>query len=266
VGVSAKELPSGPSVNDIVISNPTGSLVLLLDGEEVLGAKQDRVFDGSVLVPAHSEMQVAVCCVERGRWDGRGRRASFEVSPQVSSPRLRGTMTSVRDRVSERSSQPDVWASVNRSVIDVRATSVTSAMSDAYRSVGNRLDAMTRQVPLGAEQRGAIAFVGGQFAALDWVANTNVYRELHARLVRGYAFDAVSAMEREGGVSAEVPSREDVEVLVRAIAGTPLEHGGPAGAGRRVRGTCAREGGGEPIHVAGLEVWGHVAQVSAVVG
>ena len=267
-GVTAKELPSGPSVNDIVISNPTGSLVLLLDGEEVLGAKQDRVFDGSVLVPAQSEVQVAVCCVERGRWDARGRSGRFSTSPQVSHPRLRGAMTRGRDRSSGRSSQEDVWASVNQSVIEMRATSVTFAMSDAYRSVTDRLDEMTARVPLRPEQRGAIAFVGGRFAALDWVANTNAYAELHARLVRGYAFDAVSTMERDGGVSPNVPSRADVEALARAIAGTPLDDGGAAGAARRMRGVC--EGGDAgahgAIHVTGLEVWGRIAQVSAVAG
>ena len=262
-GAEAKELPTGPSVNDIVISNPTGALVLLLDGEEVLGAQQNRVFDGSVLVPAKSEMQVSVCCVEQGRWDARGRSARFEASPQVSSPRLRGTMTSGRDARSGRSSQAEVWASVSRSVIELRASSVTSAMADAYRSVSNRLEEMTARVPVHAEQRGAIAFLGGRFAALDWVANANVYRELHARLVRGYAFDAVSAMERDGGVSAEVPSRDDVAATVAAIAATALSDGGAAGEARRVRGVCAH---GEVIHVTGLEVWGRIAQVSAVVG
>ena len=43
--------------------------VLLLDGEILSGAKQDRVVRSSVLVGEGSQVVVPVYCVERGRWD-----------------------------------------------------------------------------------------------------------------------------------------------------------------------------------------------------
>src|SRR4051812_26443484 len=54
-GVTVHELTGGASVNDLTISNPTATAVLLYDGEEVLGAQQNRTFDVSVLVGAHSK-------------------------------------------------------------------------------------------------------------------------------------------------------------------------------------------------------------------
>jgi hypothetical protein len=51
-GVVVKELDGGASVNDLVVLNPTDVNVLLYEGEEVLGAQQNRTFDVSVLVPA----------------------------------------------------------------------------------------------------------------------------------------------------------------------------------------------------------------------
>src|SRR4051812_44578122 len=68
-GVSVKELPGGASVNDLVVHNPTGLPVLLFEGEEVLGAQQNRTFDISVLVAANSTLEVPVSCVEQRRWD-----------------------------------------------------------------------------------------------------------------------------------------------------------------------------------------------------
>src|SRR5947208_1932508 len=56
-GVTIKELDGGASVNDLVVSNPTGFPVLLFEGEEVLGAQQNRTFDVSVLVAAHSSLR-----------------------------------------------------------------------------------------------------------------------------------------------------------------------------------------------------------------
>ena len=49
LGVTIKELEAGASVRDLVVANPTSLPVLLFEGEEVLGAQQNRTFDVSVL-------------------------------------------------------------------------------------------------------------------------------------------------------------------------------------------------------------------------
>jgi len=42
--------------------------VLLLDGEELVGAKQNRILNASILAPAEADMLLPVSCVEAGRW------------------------------------------------------------------------------------------------------------------------------------------------------------------------------------------------------
>src|ERR1700735_2144142 len=49
-GVTVKELDGGASVNDLIVHNPLDAPVLLYEGEEVLGAQQNRTFDASALV------------------------------------------------------------------------------------------------------------------------------------------------------------------------------------------------------------------------
>src|SRR3954466_9328288 len=60
LGVSIKELETMASVNDLLVVNPLDKPVLLYEGEEVLGAQQNRTFDVSVLVAARSQLQVPV--------------------------------------------------------------------------------------------------------------------------------------------------------------------------------------------------------------
>ena len=55
-----------PETEEIV--NEGELSVLLLDGEELLGAKQNRVLNLTILVPAHQTCVVPVSCVESGRW------------------------------------------------------------------------------------------------------------------------------------------------------------------------------------------------------
>lgn len=88
-GATVKELGSGARVNDLVVHNPLDVPVLLYEGEEVLGARQDRTFDVSVLVAAASVLQLPVSCVEAGRWDGGRHDEAFSPAPQTANPQLR---------------------------------------------------------------------------------------------------------------------------------------------------------------------------------
>src|SRR3954454_191829 len=54
-GASVKGLDAHASVNDLLVLNPTPTPVLVYEGEEVLGAQQNRTFDVSVLVPAGTQ-------------------------------------------------------------------------------------------------------------------------------------------------------------------------------------------------------------------
>jgi hypothetical protein len=89
LGALVKELDSGASVRELLVENPTDQPVLIFEGEEVLGAQQNRTFDVSVLVGAGARARVPVSCVEAGRWDGTRHAERFEPAPQTADPGLR---------------------------------------------------------------------------------------------------------------------------------------------------------------------------------
>ena len=104
-GATVKELPGGASVNDLIVHNPLDVSVLLYEGEEVIGAQQNRTFDVSAFVAANSVLQVPVSCVEAGRWDGGRHSESFEPAPQTANPRLR-RMKNTQARASLAATNP----------------------------------------------------------------------------------------------------------------------------------------------------------------
>lgn len=75
------------SVPELLAINEGGLPVLLVDGEQLEGAKQNRVLNASVLIPAHSKTTIPVACVEQGRWDthptGDSKHSSDHAYPRL---------------------------------------------------------------------------------------------------------------------------------------------------------------------------------------
>src|SRR5271156_4492378 len=66
--VVVQEVSEGGSVPELLVENSGDCRVLFLEGEELRGAKQNRILNTSILVPAKSKIKVPVSCVEQGRW------------------------------------------------------------------------------------------------------------------------------------------------------------------------------------------------------
>ncbi len=63
-----REVSESGNVNELLIINKGSAAVLLMDGEILEGAKQNRVVNSSILVPAGVQLKIPVSCVEAGRW------------------------------------------------------------------------------------------------------------------------------------------------------------------------------------------------------
>src|SRR5919201_1506262 len=87
LGFRITEVDAAGSVPELLAVNPLDKPVLLYDGEELLGAKQNRILNVTVLVPAESETRIPVSCVEQGRWHARS--AGFASARHAAHPHLR---------------------------------------------------------------------------------------------------------------------------------------------------------------------------------
>src|SRR4030081_325043 len=65
VVVSEKPYASVPT---LLVINGAAMPILVLDGEEIVGGRQNRVVNTTLLVPARSTFELDVTCVEHGRW------------------------------------------------------------------------------------------------------------------------------------------------------------------------------------------------------
>jgi len=191
----------GGQVPQLGVRNTGGLPVLLVEGEHLQGAMQDRVLNVTVLVPANADTEIPVSCVEHGRWNYRsGKR--FASSPSFSPTTLRAMKTasvSARRRSvgDHRSDQALVWAEVARKHAEVGVRSPTGAMRDAFEQRAPDLDAMMRPIarPLPG-QMGVVVCIGGRAVTFDGFDRPETLATLWPRLVRGYAMEALGAPSR----------------------------------------------------------------------
>ena len=66
--IAITEVSAAGSVPELMVVNRGNKPVLLIDGEELAGAKQNRVLNTSILIKEVSETKIPVSCTEQGRW------------------------------------------------------------------------------------------------------------------------------------------------------------------------------------------------------
>ncbi len=209
--VVVEEVSEAGSVPELVVKNQGDSRVLFLEGEELVGAKQNRVLNTSVLVAAKSRTKIPVSCVEQGRW--RFENRDFETSGSFSTTKIRlavkaSVARSLRQRRGHRSDQATVWQEVDELQTSHGVASDTQALSDVFDAHRDRVAEVQDGLPYVDGAVGMAVAVGGKVAAIDLFDKPSTCRKVWRGLLSGYVFDALEA-------EAERPEAGDVERLLR---------------------------------------------------
>jgi hypothetical protein len=110
--------------------------VLLYEGEELVGAKQNRIIEQTILAGPGSSLKIPAKCVERGRWARRSQH--FAPAPQAAYPQL---------RKATRLGQGAVWGDVAAKSARLRAFSPTDASESMYVSRSASLEEYVQALP-----------------------------------------------------------------------------------------------------------------------
>ena len=193
------EVSEGGSVPNLALKNNAQSAVLILDGEELQGAKQNRVLNTTIMVEAGEQLKVPVSCTEQGRWSYSSREFSSSehvMRHDVRSRKMKSVHASLIEGRGHASDQVKVWENIQMMAAESGVSSPTSAMSDTFRKHRDQVDAFVAAFAVEEGQAGLLAFIDGKLAGCDFVSRPQVYTGLHAKLLRSYAVDAVVAKPR----------------------------------------------------------------------
>ena len=199
--VTVSEISEQGSVPELFVENKAAQRILFLEGEELKGAKQNRILNTSVLVAANSKIKIPVSCVEAGRW--KRSSAVFAASQTISSSFLRYSLKSsvthsLKDQQGHRSDQSRVWRDVRQQQDALAVSSPTAAMSDTYEKYDQHLTEARRAVQYVDGASGMAVAIGPKVVSADLFDKPETCAKVWSKLLSGVALDALLNKDQSG--------------------------------------------------------------------
>ena len=213
-GIEISEVSEGGSIPDLLLKNGLDRDVLLVDGEELVGAKQNRVLNVTVLAAANGDTQIPVSCVEAGRWGYRGREFGSSGNAHFAEGRAQkvaSVTASMEENHTKFSDQHEVWDSISRKSARMDSYSSTAAMGDLYEDHRSQVEDYVAAFSTDSTQTGAVFAIGTKIKGLEVFEAPEVFQKLLPKLIRSYALDA---MELDG----ESTHSPDSSLVTKLIA------------------------------------------------
>ena len=266
--VEVTEVSESGSVPELCLLNRSSFPVFLLDGEELVGAKQNRILNLSILVPAASNFEGPVSCVEQGRWSWRSR--GFQSAGRVIYSKLRrsnaeAVSQSLFKTGSRRGDQGGVWDSIAAKSERMEVHSDTSAASALFETYHVELDEFMAGIEVLPGQVGAAFLLDDRFAGLDLLGGPDLLEQLLPKIVRSYALDALDD-DRPGQNDGSVTGRDDaassraVSEAIEELSQIQASRHGALGLGEDIRLRSGRLIGAGIVAdgaIAHLGLWAH---------
>jgi len=205
--VAITEISEDGSVPNLEVSNSSESDVIILDGEELIGAKQNRIVNTTIVVPATSSVTIPVSCVQQRRWHYTSR--NFAVSKSVAYASLRRkkhehVTESLRTSATYETDQSEIWRDVQFKVARMATPSDSLAMSDIYEQSVDSSDAELREeIPHLEKQVGFLAFIDGNFAGGEVFGSAALCGKKLQKLLRSYYLDSLDPGVEFPAISVE---------------------------------------------------------------
>jgi hypothetical protein len=211
--LKVEEVSEDGSVPEVIVTNSDEMPVLLLDGEELAGAKQNRVLNSSILLDPTSRTVINVSCTERGRWSYSTREFSDSnvvMARKIRATKNRAVSASLNQSRTYRSDQGAIWEEIDALHESAGVRSETGAMRDVYEGKKHELQACLEAFPSIEKQRGVVFLIDRAVVGMDILSRPAAYSEIHNKLLRSYVVDAMPG-------KAESHRRPDPDVVGRFV-------------------------------------------------
>ena len=227
------EVSESGSVPRLLAINDNSRPVFLLDGEELLGAKQNRVLNLSIMLAPKSKTEIPVSCVEAGRW--RTESHAFRTAQRVQfahgrAQKMEQVSRSLCLNGEALSDQIAVWDAISAKSARMRVASRTGAMAALFESCRDDLQGHLDAIPSSDGQVGAVYAIADSLVGIEVFDSDTTFKKLAGKLLGSYALDSIE-LNRHG----EPPDACAVRAFIGAVCAAARQRSATVGIGETVR-------------------------------
>jgi hypothetical protein len=199
--IDVVEVSGEGSVPELKVDNKSDLMVLILDGEELVGARQNRIVNTTILVAGNTTTVIPVSCVEQGRWAYRSDKFSSEMRLMASTLRARKAdqvKHSLKRTGNFGSNQGAIWEGISMMADNLNAESPSMAMSEIYLKKAPFIQEYLKHFDPADAQVGAVFMINGKVAGMDCFGTPETFAKVFKKLVESYALDAIDLLRQKG--------------------------------------------------------------------
>lgn len=215
--ISIEETDAAGTVGELRVTNRANVPVLLVEGEVLLGMKQTRVLNLTILVPPEAVFTVPVSCVEAGRWHSVSEAATgksdVHLAPSIRAAKTVTVARSMRTARTFASDQAAVWQGVDRMLDRHGVESPSDSYADLMADDPSLFSAYALGLEPDVSQVGVIACISGRVACVDVFEAPQVLATLWEGLVASYRAEALAA---ESAVAGPTKTRRWFRSIAKA--------------------------------------------------
>ncbi len=188
-----EEVNESGSVPNLAVTNKCKCPLLIPEGEILMGAKQNRVINVTVLVAAGVKFLLPVSCVEAGRWRYKSRHfeSKFCAPPSLRHKKLKAIHRNRSTSGIAASDQGEVWDEVQACLSGVAAQSETASLTDAFASAEEKLKENCKRLVMPDGAAGVLIGRHNRIIGMDLFDSPTTLKTLWGRLSDAYFFDAL---------------------------------------------------------------------------
>ncbi len=226
--VTISEVSEGGSVQRLYAVNNSKEYVFFSDGDVLVGAKQNRVLQVSILLEPESKTIIPVNCVEQGRWSYRTRNfnsADFVLTPKFRKRKL--------DLVYD-----DEWPLIQREVWnyvrDLSNISRTDSATDDFVEIGKKIirdkDDVINSFKCDKDANGVAMFLNKELNQIEMYNRKEIYCRYFKKLINSFIIDAFNFIKK-AQEKVEMDFERELNNILESISKIEKDITTTAGAG-----------------------------------
>ncbi|GMU96840.1 DUF6569 family protein [Ignavibacterium sp.] len=202
--IEVREVSITGSVNNLQLVNLSDKYVFFLDGDILVGAKQNRVLNTSVFIAPNSKINLPVSCVEQGRWRAISEKFSSSdyISPDtLRAKKLKSVTKNLKQGRGHFADQGEVWDTVLNYSMSLDAFSESSDLTEVMNKKRGSLDSFIGKFPLNKSANGLAIFTDNSPLSIDLFNRIDIYQEYFPKRLRSAAAEVFNLKEKENKIT-----------------------------------------------------------------